>query len=733
MNVRSILLRGLPVLALLAALLAWPAPSRAYIEIPYALGRIVTESNYVIVLQVEKVEKTKNLIIYRKIQDLKGTSPAAVIKHQIGQNGYDPREWKGVMEWAEPGKIAIFFQKDGASEMCIDHYWYQSNANGEWWSMTHAEPFLLRSFCGPPEKMIPAVQTLIAGGEAVVPCMVDGDKMTLHLRTAKIQRLKASLKLQDYNPQRDFVGWGGEDLRAIHGMPGFAQYGAITRIDPEAIGVAPIDFDGDKKPDFLLYGANRISLVQNAGTTFNEVPLPYVGGARGAAWADYNGDGLPDLLLATPGGPRLLTNLGKGKFRDDTACLPPEALYHTTACAWIDQDGDGKPDILLANGYLGLRLYRNIVSVEAAQANAPPKLGPWKYIGPFDNPNGTGAYDTQLPPEKEIDLAKQYDGKGEKAVWKDGNFADGQVNNLRIFGQNENVVCYVERDIDCAAPAELPISIGSDDFVKVFLNGAPIHGENVARACIPDTTKLTLKLKAGKNHFLMKIGQGNGDWAFYFKPGEPEAGRLPLFADVSAQVGLGPNGLGARLKGDCLTVADVNGDGKPDFLFSAGSGLLALNTGKGFVEAKQSGIQFKAGKVTPLFADLTGGGYQDLLVPQGNACLLYKNDGRGHFTNVTAQAGDLRLPLRGAAGAVAIDASGHGKLDLFIACLHGPNHFLRNRGDGVFADASVELGLNQKVFHTRGLAALDLNHDGALDLILCNEGQDSAVLLGAKH
>ena len=51
---------------------------------------------------------------------------------------------------------------------------------------------------------------MLAGKEVVVPCMVDGDKNALQLRTAKIQRLKASLKIMDYDQKRDFAGWGGD-------------------------------------------------------------------------------------------------------------------------------------------------------------------------------------------------------------------------------------------------------------------------------------------------------------------------------------------------------------------------------------------------------------------------------------------------------------------------------------------------------------------------------------------
>src|SRR5262245_18450111 len=118
--------------------------------------------------------------------------------------------------------------------------------------MSHAEPYFLRSFAGRPEKLVTAVTPMLAGQEVVVPCMADVDKNTLRLRTGKIQRMKASLKIQDYDAKRDFVGWGGEDFLVIAGMPGFTHYAGLARSDPGAAGVSSTDFDGDGKADLCL-------------------------------------------------------------------------------------------------------------------------------------------------------------------------------------------------------------------------------------------------------------------------------------------------------------------------------------------------------------------------------------------------------------------------------------------------------------------------------------------------
>jgi hypothetical protein len=591
------------------AMLGPVRPARAYIEVAYALGRIMAESTNILVMQVESVDKQKGLIVYRKIRDIKGTHKGEQIKHDIGKRGFHPRESQNVMAWAEVGKIAVFFHQGGAGEVCIDNYWYQMYA-GEWWAMSHAEPFLQRSYCGKAERLIPLVEAMLKGQEVVVPCMVDGDKNALHLRTAKLQRMKASLKLQDYNEKRDFAGWGDEEFRAILGMPGFTHYSPLARVDPDAAGVAPADLDGDGKADFCLFGPTKVVLLQNSGGSFTELTLgPDVLGARAASWADCNGDGRPDLLLATPLGPRLFLNEGGGKFKDASDALPRLACYDLTAAVWIDDDGDKRPDILVADGFRGLHLYRDKggpnIPVSEPKPSPKPAAAPAAPAGPAPAPG--------------------------------------------------------------AAPAAPP----------------------------------------------------------------PAPALKPAFEDVSEQVGLGERGLAGQMKGEGLVVADVNGDGRPDFLFSAGTGVLAINTPQGFVEAKDSGLSYQAGKAAPVFGDYNGDGLPDLFVPQQGTCKLFKNLGKAKFQDVTAKSGDLAKPVGLAACGFWADFNNRGKLDILVGCLKGPNRYFRNNGNGTFTDATAEIGLEHRIFNTRALAAVDVNKDTVLDLVLNNEGQESAVLLGS--
>lgn len=253
--------------------------ARAYVEVPHTLGRVCSESTHIVLMEVTKVNKEKNLVIYKKVTDLKGKHPKDEIKHNIGNRGFHPREWQNIMQWAEPGKRAVFFHNGGASETCIGGYWYQCYPEGpEWWGMSHAEPFLLKTYVGDCDKLAAAVKDILAGKEVLVPCFADQNREDFHLKKGKLQTLKASLKRIDYNAKRDFVGWGGDaDIQEFKILPLLAESGQGWRFLPEArlndksLRWTQLDFDdktwfSGKAP--LGYGEEEIA--KRKGTVINE-------------------------------------------------------------------------------------------------------------------------------------------------------------------------------------------------------------------------------------------------------------------------------------------------------------------------------------------------------------------------------------------------------------------------------------------------------------------------------
>ncbi len=95
---------------------------------------------------------------------------------------------------------------------------------------------------------------------------------------------------------------------------------------------------------------------------------------------------------------------------------------------------------------------------------------------------------------------------------------------------------------------------------------------------------------------------------------------------------------------------------------------------------------------------------------------LYRNDGRGHFTDVTRQAG-LAVDGYGLGVAVA-DYDGDGHEDLYLTAL-GPNHLFHNNGNGSFSDVTARAGVGDPRCSTSA-AWLDYDRDGRLDLFVCN-------------
>jgi len=93
---------------------------------------------------------------------------------------------------------------------------------------------------------------------------------------------------------------------------------------------------------------------------------------------------------------------------------------------------------------------------------------------------------------------------------------------------------------------------------------------------------------------------------------------------------------------------------------------------------------------------------------------LYRNDGKGHFTDVTDQAkvgGDLF-----GMGAIAADYDNDGFTDLLVTG-YGRAVLYRNKGDGTFEDATEKAGI-QVTGWSIGAAWLDYDKDGCVDVFI---------------
>jgi hypothetical protein len=102
---------------------------------------------------------------------------------------------------------------------------------------------------------------------------------------------------------------------------------------------------------------------------------------------------------------------------------------------------------------------------------------------------------------------------------------------------------------------------------------------------------------------------------------------------------------------------------------------------------------------------------------------LYRNDGGGHFTDVTDAAGLADAAGTGL-GVLAADFDGDGLDDLFVANDGMPDRLWRNLGDLRFEEVGLQLGCAVDNTGTAkagmGVSVLDLDSDGDLDLLVGN-------------
>ncbi|HKY32714.1 MAG TPA: CRTAC1 family protein [Candidatus Polarisedimenticolia bacterium] len=100
-----------------------------------------------------------------------------------------------------------------------------------------------------------------------------------------------------------------------------------------------------------------------------------------------------------------------------------------------------------------------------------------------------------------------------------------------------------------------------------------------------------------------------------------------------------------------------------------------------------------------------------------HASKLYRNEGGGRFTDVTAGAGVANEGRYGM-GCVAGDIDGDGDRDLYVTNF-GPNVMYRNEGGGRFTDVTAASGTGDPRW-SASAAFGDIDNDGDLDLYVTN-------------
>ncbi|MEJ2502699.1 MAG: CRTAC1 family protein [Gemmatimonadota bacterium] len=389
-----------------------------------------------------------------------------------------------------------------------------------------------------------------------------------------------------------------------------------------------------------------------------------------------------------------------------------------SGAAFLDYDGDGRLDLYLVNAsYVdgisegspvradeGSRLYRNLggsgfedVTATAGVANAGA-YGMGVAAADYDNDGDPDLYVCNYGPNV------LYRNEG------DGTFTEVGTPAGVAGGAADNTVGAVWLDYDNDGHLDL--------YAGNYLDYDPEYRYYYA----PDGFPPPMAYTGQADRLFRNRGDGT-------------------FEDVTESAGVfRPDG---RMMG--VGAADYDGDGRVDLYVSndAMEDFLFHNEGDGtFSEVGfRAGVAFSIGgeetsSMAVSFGDYDADGRLDLFVSDIHYSALFRNDGGGYFTDVTAAAGVAEPSGQyDGWGAGFIDYDNDGDLDIFKANgsmnhLYGhEDQLFENDGSGHYTDVSLDLGRYfERESVGRGAAFGDYDSDGDLDIVVVNL-HDRPVLL----
>ena len=402
----------------------------------------------------------------------------------------------------------------------------------------------------------------------------------------------------------------------------FPNGGTATKqfiLETTGSGAAFFDYDNDGLPDIFLVsgsgGTNRLYRNLGAGK-FQDVTaaagLTSSGWGQGVCAGDYDNDGFTDLFVTYWGQNRLYRNLGGKRFEDVTKTLglSQDRTRYNTGCAFLDYDNDGRLDLVVAN-------YLQFDPATTPKPGANPYCF-YRGIAVNCGPRG-------LPFDRNILYHQKANGAFEDVTEKSGIGAPSGHYSLGVltgdFNGDGKPDIYIAAD---QTPSLLYINQGDGTFLEEAVTRGAAFNED-GRAMSGMGVAAADYLHTGSPG-IFRTNFSDERETLYRNTGKGE------FEDVTVLSGIGMN---TRFVGWGCGFFDFDNDGWPD---------LFLVNGHVFPEVEKLHID----------------------VHNQQRAILYRNKGNGRFDDVSDYAGPALLEQHVARGAAFADIRNNGQIAILV-------------------------------------------------------------------